>query len=79
MEIARELPNVFLDLTLSMIPARQVEYFVAEVGADRVIFGTDNPFIDPRPQIGRLCLADIAQEDREKIMGGNVRKYVDFS
>jgi len=77
-EIARELPNVFLDLTLSMIPARQVEYFVAEVGADRVIFGTDNPFIDPRPQIGRLCLADISQEDRVKIMGGNARRYIDF-
>jgi len=78
-EIAETLPNVFLDLTLSMIPARQVEFFVREIGADRVIFGTDNPFIDPRPQIGRLCLADIAQDDRVKIMGGNVRKYVDFS
>ncbi len=77
-EIARELPNVFLDLTMSMIPARQVEFFTAEVGAERVIFGTDNPFIDPRPQIGRLCLAEISDEDRRAIMGGNVRKYVDF-
>ncbi len=77
-EIAKELPNVFLDLTLSMIPARQVEFFVREVGADRIIFGTDNPFIDPRPQIGRLCLADITQEDRVKIMSGNARRYINF-
>lgn len=77
-EIAHELPNVFLDLTLSMIPARQIEFFVREVGADRIMFGTDNPFIDPRPQIGRLCLADITQEDRIKIMGGNARRYIEF-
>lgn len=77
-EIAHELPNVFLDLTMSMIPARQIEFFIGEVGADRIIFGTDNPFIDPRPQIGRLCLAGITQEDRVKIMGGNARKHIDF-
>jgi len=78
-EIAEELPNVFLDLTLSMIPARQLEFFVGEVGADRVMFGTDNPFIDPRPQIGRVCLAEISHEDRVKILGGNAKKYIDFN
>ena len=77
-EIADELPNVYLDITMSMCPARQLEYFVESVGADRVLFGTDNPFIDPRPQIGRLFLADISREDKEKIAGGNVRKYIDF-
>jgi predicted TIM-barrel fold metal-dependent hydrolase len=78
MEIAGELPNVFLDITMSMCPARQLEYFVKTAGADRVLFGTDNPFIDPRPQIGRLFLADISHEDRVKIAGGNARRYIDF-
>jgi len=77
-EIAQELPNVFLDLTMSLVPARQIEFFIGEVGAERVIFGTDNPFIDPRPQIGRLCLADITQEERALIMGGNARRYIEF-
>ena len=77
-EIAENCPNVFLDLTMSMIPARQVEFFVKEIGSERVMFGTDNPFIDPRPQIGRLCLADISEEDRVNIMGGNARRYIDF-
>ena len=78
-EIAQTLPNVFLDITLSMCPAQQIEFFVREVGADRLLFGTDNPFIDPRPQIGRVCLADISHEDRVKIFSGNVRQYIDFS
>ncbi len=77
-EIAQRLPNVYLDLTLSMCPAQQVEFFVREVGPERVLFGTDNPFIDPRPQIGRVALARISNEDKAKIFGGNVRRYIKF-
>ncbi|MCE5251559.1 amidohydrolase family protein [bacterium] len=77
-DLAGNIPNIFFDLTLSMCPARQVEYLVKTVGADRVLFGTDNPFIDPRPQIGRLFLAEISNEDRMKIVGGNARKYFRF-
>jgi len=77
-ELAERHPNIFLDLTMSMIPARQVEFFVENVGAERVLFGTDNPFIDPRPAIGRLFLADISDVDKEKIAGGNAREYIDF-
>lgn len=77
-EIAREVPNVFLDLTISFCPARQIEFFVKEVGSERVILGTDNPFIDPRPQIGRVFLADISREDMLNIVGGNARRYISF-
>jgi predicted TIM-barrel fold metal-dependent hydrolase len=73
-EIARELPNVFLDTTLSMCPARQIEFFVREVGAERILFGTDNPFIDPRPQIGRVGLAEIPLRDKLAIFGGNAKR-----
>jgi len=72
-EIAREVPNVYLDIALSMCPARQIEYFVGEVGPERVLFGTDNPFIDPRPQIGRVGLAEIPDEDKVRIFGGNAK------
>jgi uncharacterized protein len=77
-EIVRELPNVFLDLTISSCPARQIEYFVEQAGSKRVIFGTDNPFLDPRPQIGRVFLADIRRSDMIDIVGGNVRQYISF-
>ena len=77
-EIAREVPNVYLDIALSMCPARQIEYFVAEAGAERVLFGTDHPFIDPRPQIGRVGLAEIPVEAKIKIFGGNAKKLIGF-
>ena len=77
-QIAKELSNVYLDITLSMCPARQIEFFIAEVGSERVLFGTDNPFIDPRPQIGRVCLAEISREDRVNIFSGNAKRLINF-
>jgi len=77
-EIAQEIPNVYLDITLSMCPARQIEFFVREVGSERVMFGTDNPFIDPRPNIGRVALAEISHDDRVNIFGGNAQRLIKF-
>jgi uncharacterized protein len=77
-ELADEVPNIYLDLTLSMCPARQVEFFVKEAGSERVLFGTDNPFLDPRPQIGRVALADISLRDKVNIFGANARRLIYF-
>ena len=77
-ELAQKTPNIFLDLTLSMCPARQVEFFVQEIGSERVLFGTDSPFLDPRLQIGRVALADIPQADRINIFGANARRHIQF-
>jgi predicted TIM-barrel fold metal-dependent hydrolase len=51
---------------------------VREVGSGRVLFGTDNPFIDPRPQIGRVALARIPDEDKLNIFGANARRHIRF-
>ena len=77
-EIAEELPNVFLDITTSTCPARQIEFLVKEAGSERVLFGTDNPFIDPRPQIGRVALANISHNEMANIFGKNIKRYINF-
>jgi len=77
-EIAQKVENTFLDITLSMCPAQQIEFFVRELGSKRIFFGTDNPFIDPRPQIGRVGLAQITDEDKVNIFGGNARRHIHF-
>ena len=77
-QIVNELDNVLLDITMSTCPARQIEYFVSNVGSEKVLFGTDNPFLDPRPQVGRVGLAEISHQDRVNIFGANVRRFVHF-
>lgn len=77
-ELAADVPNIYLDLTLSMCPARQVEFFVKEAGSERVLFGTDNPFLDPRIQVGRVALADISLRDKSNIFAANARRLLRF-
>ena len=77
-ELAKESENIFLDIALSTVPARQIEFFVSEIGSERVIFGTDNPYLDPRPQIGRVGLADISHLDRVNIFSANAHRMIDF-
>ena len=77
-ELAKECESIYLDIALSMVPARQIEYFVSELGSERVLFATDNPFIDPRPQIGRVGLAEISDNDKLNIFSGNARRLIDF-
>jgi len=77
-ELAQEASHIYLDITLSMCPARQIEFFVKEVGSERVLFGTDNPFLDPRPQLGRVALAKISHQDKVNIFGANARRLIRF-
>ncbi len=47
---------------------------VARVGADRILWGTDNPFIDPRPGLGRMLCAEVSDEDKRKMLGLNAKR-----
>ncbi len=77
-ELAQEIKNIYLDIALSTCPARQIEFLVKEVGSKHVLFGTDNPFIDPRPQIGRVGLARISHEDKLNIFSRNAMRLINF-
>jgi uncharacterized protein len=64
-------PNVHLDLTGSRLFSGLLEAMVARVGPERILFGTDMPFIDPRPGLGRVLMADIADDAKRLILGLN--------
>lgn len=40
-------------------------------GAERLLFGSDFPFGDPRREIGKIYDLDISEKARDKILGGN--------
>ena len=71
---AQKVPNLFLDLTKSWMHRGMVEVMVEEVGADRVLFGTDLPFISNTGQIGHVGAARISEEDKRKIFGLNAKR-----
>lgn len=77
LEVARKHDNLFLDLAVSLQYEGIVELFCHQVGADRVLFGTDAPLLDPRYEIGRIVYADIGEKEKEKILGLNIKHLLD--
>jgi len=70
-ELVHRLPNVYLDLTGPASWDGLVEFLVAEVGAGRLLFGSDVPFVDAALQLGGCAYARITDADRRRILGEN--------
>lgn len=70
-QVAKKHNNVTLQLTYTSVTLGVIEYLVREAGADKILFGTDSPMRDPRPQVGWLAYANLSLENKKKIFGGN--------
>jgi predicted TIM-barrel fold metal-dependent hydrolase len=70
-DVMKEHPNVWAELTLTPVTNGVIEWMVSQVGDDRILFGTDAPMRDPRPQLGWVVWADLPLESRQKILGRN--------
>lgn len=72
--VSKNVPNTYLDLTKSIIYRGMLEYMVEELGAERVLWGTDLPFICGSGQLGRVAAARLSLEDKKKILGLNAKR-----
>ncbi len=75
-EIAQKFPNVYLEITLTAVTYRVIEFMVRHVGADRVLFGTDQPMRDPTPQFGWMAYSHCTPDQKRKMFGLNMKKIV---
>ncbi len=73
---ARKYANLFLEITYSMAPYGLVEYFVREIGAERVLFGADAPWMAFSQQIGRVLFAAITDRQKRMILIHNPRRIL---
>lgn len=73
---AEKFPNLYLDTASSAIDTGFVETCVAALGANRILFGTDTPLLDPWPQLVKIRDTRLSKQDRELIMGGNILRLM---
>lgn len=73
-KVAKKHTNVYLQLTYTTVTLGAIEYLVKEVGVEKVLFGTDSPMRDPRPQVGWLAYANLSLKDKKAIFGGNMKR-----
>lgn len=74
--LANARENVVLELTYTTLTRGMVEYLVREVGADKVLYGSDLPMRDPSPQLGWVAYARIPEEDKAKILSVNIQRLL---
>lgn len=70
--VIKSRKNVYGDTTVSMMMEQNIEWLVEIAGENKVMYGTDMPFIDPRVCLGRILHADISEGAREKVLGRNI-------
>ena len=75
--LIKEYDNIWGQLNFTLVTNGVVEYMVEEVGADRVLFGTDAPMRDPRPQVSWLTFTRISEADKRKIFGENFAAIIE--
>ena len=77
--VAKKYPNLYLDTACSTVDSSFVESCMRELGADRIIFGTDIPLLEPWPQLAKVMEVRVSEEDRALLMGGNILRLMGVS
>ncbi len=75
-DVAKANPNVYLETCSTFRTPGVIEQLVNEAGADRVLFGSDVPLMDPRSQLGKILTADISDEAKRLALGQNARRIL---
>ena len=75
-EVAMKHANLYLDTASSQIDNGMMEYAVKNLGAERILFGTDMPLLDPWVQRAKIEEAEIADDAKGLIMGGNLQRLL---
>jgi len=73
-ELAKSCPNVYCDCAGDIYLDRFAETMVANIGADRLLYGSDFSMMDQRIMLGVVLGADISPMDKEKILYKNATR-----
>lgn len=66
--------NIFIETSFATPFA--VESAIKKVGADRVVWGTDNPVLDPKYLLFMIDLMKITDQEKEKYLGLNAKRLL---
>lgn len=68
-DIALANPNVYCEITYTNVTNGAIELLAQKIGAARVLFGTDAPMRDPRPQLGWVVHTRLSRKEKTEILG----------
>jgi predicted TIM-barrel fold metal-dependent hydrolase len=65
--------NLYVDTSGSYMTGHWIGRLVGELGAERVLYGSDAPFIDLRYGLGRVLGARLSESELRQVIGANAR------
>jgi uncharacterized protein len=76
LEAAIAAPNIFLELCGSQHHRLILEHCVSRIGAERILFGSDMPFLEAAMTLSHVLNADIPDAAKEQILQNNFLSMV---
>jgi predicted TIM-barrel fold metal-dependent hydrolase len=73
-EMAGRYPNLYLDT--SRAPVFEIAQAVREIGPEKVLWGTDSPYVDYEWEFRKMSRVADSQEAYELVVGGNVARIL---
>ncbi|MDB5526673.1 MAG: amidohydrolase family protein [Rhizobium sp.] len=73
-QFARQYPNLYLET--SRAPIFEIQTAVRELGPDKVIWGTDSPFVDYEWEFKKMERATADRDGYAQIVGGNIARLL---
>lgn len=78
-ELMKKYANVSLDISgTGLFRYGILAYLAKEVGAHRVLFGTDYPICNPAMQVAGVMYEDLTDAQREMIFSGNAKRLLNL-
>lgn len=75
-QLAKDFPNIYLELCAVMDERGILERFVGELGSERIVFGTDYPWFNHHYYIGAVLGAGLSDDDYRNIFYRNAQKIL---
>lgn len=66
-DLMRSYSNCWVDISGDSFTLGQIEWIAAEAGIDRILYGTDSNWIEPRYHPGHVLKSCLSLEDRHRI------------
>ena len=74
MEIAAETPNLYLET--ARVPIHEVATSIKQLGPEKVVWGTDSPFVDYTFEFEKMERAAGSEDARQLVCGGNLARLL---
>ena len=70
------LENALVEVSSSVAEPGMVAAAVEELGSERVLFGSDVPYLDPAVSLGKVLEADLSERDLENVLWRNAERLI---